>query len=368
MTKLMQLLTADMGIATTPVGAYLDPSTALYLKLARAHGCLHYAVRTPQLFVSFDAKKMYGRLKCYLLSVHLPQACQPRQLLLQLPLARYLDQDDHIKTSSQFECMDLLPALEKALESGCGGESMGLVFCSDYAAYYQTTGTPPPTADCCCVECYGSKDLWKQLDWIRQSLQDFHNYTSRCAPFFRLMKCRLTCVYDVHHCNNHVLANRVINPLWFWTRANLPEEYTVQWIRATSLSCRHPVASLSPPRRCFGTFSPLTLPCRLPVALLSLSCRSPVAPLSLPCRFPVALLSLSCRFLSLPVVSCRHANFCLAPSCRSPVALLSFPPVALLSLFPVASLSPSCRLPVVFLPPPCRLPVASLSPPCRPMW
>ena len=25
-TKLMQLLTADMGIATTPVGAYLDPS------------------------------------------------------------------------------------------------------------------------------------------------------------------------------------------------------------------------------------------------------------------------------------------------------------------------------------------------------
>ena len=28
-TKLMQLLTADMGIATSPVGAYLDPSTAL---------------------------------------------------------------------------------------------------------------------------------------------------------------------------------------------------------------------------------------------------------------------------------------------------------------------------------------------------
>ena len=120
---------------------------------------------------------------------------------------------------------------------------------------------------------------------------------------------------------------------------------------------RHPVASLSPPCRCFGTFSPLSLPCRLPVASLSLSCRSPVAPLSLPCRFPTALLSLSCRFLSLPVVSCRHATFCLALSCRSPVALLSFPLVALLSLFPVASLSPSCRLPVVFLPPPCRLPV-----------
>ena len=53
MTKLMQLLTADMGIATTPVGAYLDPSTALplYLELARAHGCLHDAVRTPQLCV-----------------------------------------------------------------------------------------------------------------------------------------------------------------------------------------------------------------------------------------------------------------------------------------------------------------------------
>ena len=66
--------------------------------------------------------------------------------------------------------------------------------------------------------------------------------------------------------------------------------------------------------------------------------------------------------MSLPVVSCRHANFCLAPSCCSLIAPLSFPPVALLSLFPVASLSTSCRLPVVFLPPPCRLPVASPSP------
>ena len=74
-----------------------------------------------------------------------------------------------------------------------------------------------------------------------------------------------------------------------------------QYIRATSLSFRHPVASLSPPCRCFGTFSPLSLPCRLPFALLSLPCRSPVASLSLSCRPPVAILSLpvaSCCFLS----------------------------------------------------------------------
>ena len=215
-TKLMQLLTADMGIATTPVGAYLDLSTALslYLELARAHGCLHDAVRTPQLCVFFDANEMYGRRKCQVLSVHLPQARQPHQLLLQLPLARYLDQGDHITTSSQFERVDLLPALEKALESSGDGESIELGFSPDYAAYYQTTGTPPPTADCCCVECYGSKGLWKHPDWIRQPLRDFHNYPSRCAFFFRLMKCRLNSVYDVHHCNNHVLANGVI-VLWF---------------------------------------------------------------------------------------------------------------------------------------------------------
>ena len=54
------------------------------------------------------------------------------------------------------------------------------------------------------------------------------DYPSRCAPFFRLRKCRLNGAYDVHHCNNHLLANRVIQPLWFWTRANLPEEYTVE--------------------------------------------------------------------------------------------------------------------------------------------
>ena len=69
-TKLMQLLTADMGIATTPVGAYLDPSTALplYLEPARAHGCLHDAVRAPQLCVFFDANEMYGRRKCQVLT------------------------------------------------------------------------------------------------------------------------------------------------------------------------------------------------------------------------------------------------------------------------------------------------------------
>ena len=106
-TKLMQLLTADVAIATTPVRAYLDPSTALslYLELARAHCCLHDAVRTPQLCVFFDDNEMYGRHKCQVLSVHLSQACQPHQLLLQLPLARYLEQDGHITTSSQFERM-----------------------------------------------------------------------------------------------------------------------------------------------------------------------------------------------------------------------------------------------------------------------
>ena len=95
-TSLMQLLTADMGIATTAVGAYLGPSTAflLHLELARAPGCLHDAVRTPQLCVFFDVNEMYARRKCQVLSVHLPQAPQPHQLLLQLPLARYLDQDD----------------------------------------------------------------------------------------------------------------------------------------------------------------------------------------------------------------------------------------------------------------------------------
>ena len=89
---------------------------------------------------------------------------------------------------------------------------MELIFSPHYAAYYRITGTPPPTADCCCVECYGSKKLWRHPDWIRQPLRDFHNYG----------------VYDVHRCNNHLLANGVIQPLWFWTRANMPEEYTVQ--------------------------------------------------------------------------------------------------------------------------------------------
>ena len=190
MTNLMQLLTADMGIATTPVGAYLDPSTALplYSELARPHGCLHDAVRTPQLCVFFDANEMYGGRECQVLSVHLPQARQPHQVLLQSFLARYLDQDDHIPTLSQFECMDLLPALEKALKSSWGGESMVLVFSPDYAAYYRSTGTTPPRADSCCVECYGSKKLWKHPDWKQRPLQDFHNYPSRCAPFSRLVK------------------------------------------------------------------------------------------------------------------------------------------------------------------------------------
>ena len=42
------------------------------------------------------------------------------------------------------------------------------------------------------------------------------------------MKCPLNSVYDFQDCNNHVLANGVIHPLWLWTRANMPEDYTVQ--------------------------------------------------------------------------------------------------------------------------------------------
>ena len=135
-----------------------------------------------------------------------------------------------------------------------------------------------------------------------------------------------------------------------------------------SPSCRLPVAVLA-----------LSAPFRAPVACLSLPCRCPVAPLSLPCRFPVAFpaafLLLSCRFLLLPVVSCRHATFCLAPSCR--LLLLSCRSLLLLSSRyfllppcrpPVACLSSSCRLPVASLSPPCRLPVAprgNLSLSCR---
>ena len=78
-TNLMQLLTADMGIATTPVGAYLDPGTAPppYFELARAHGCLHDAVRTPQLCILFDANEMYGCRKC---QVPTPSATFPREI------------------------------------------------------------------------------------------------------------------------------------------------------------------------------------------------------------------------------------------------------------------------------------------------
>ena len=142
--------------------------------------------------------------------------------------------------------------------------------------------------------------------------------------------------------------------------------------------CRLPVAFLSPSCR-------KKTPCRSPVALRSLSCRSPVA---LSCRFPVASLSPlallpSCRLrfaflsliLSLCLVSCRFPVATLSPPCRRPVALLSpscrSSPVAFLSpacrflslscRFPAAFLSSSCRHPVVFLSPPCRLPVA----PCR---
>ena len=210
-TDLIQLFTADMGIATTPVGAYLDPSTALpvYLQLASGHGCLYDAIRTPQLCVFFDANEMYGRCKYQVL----PQARQPDQLPLQFFVATYLDQDDHITTLSQFERMNLLLALEKALESGWGGECMVLVFFPDYAAHYQTPGMPPPTADCCCVGCYGSKKMWMNPDWIRQPLRDFHNYPSGGAPFFRRMKGRLNSVFDVQHCKNHVLANGSDPPL-----------------------------------------------------------------------------------------------------------------------------------------------------------
>ena len=136
-------------------------------------------------------------------------------------------------------------------------------------------------------------------------------------------------------------------------------------------ACRSPVTPLSP--SCC-----LPVAKKHPAALLSLSCRSDVA---LSCRFPVASLSPlallpSCRLplvflsliLSLCLVSCCFPVATVSPPCRPPVALLMpsscSSPVAFLSLA-CCFLSLSCRFPAAFLSSSCGHPVVFLSPPCR---
>ena len=168
---------------------------------------------------------MYGRCKCQVLGVHLSQARQRHQLLLQLPLARYLDQDYHITTWSHFERMDLLPALEKAFESGWGGEW----------SWFFLLIMPPTTGRQRRFHRQQIAAVWSAM--FKKNVEAPSLDSAAFAGFSQLpftLRSLLSphelspqSVYDVHHCNNHVLANGVIHPLWFWTRANLPEENTV---------------------------------------------------------------------------------------------------------------------------------------------
>ena len=229
-TKLEAKLTGDLSLGETTKGAFLDPAQALplFLKLAYEGDFVPRTVTVPRLALFFDANEIYGRDKCQLISFSLPDARSPHQLGLQLPIARYLGKDDHITTFAVMTEFDLITALEVVLQTGWKGGPMELCISLDWQALRSFANVPPPTAQMCCVECWGVKDHFCFPKHVRQPLRDFLGYPSKLLPILRLIKRRENFSYEPVHANNHALANEIVHPLHIWCGKNLPGSYCIR--------------------------------------------------------------------------------------------------------------------------------------------
>ena len=190
----------------------------------------------PRLALFFDANELYGRDNRQLISFSLLDARSPHQLGLQLPIARYLGKDDHITTFAVMTECDLITAFEVVLQTGWNGGPMELWVTLDWQALRSFAKVPPPTAQMCCVECWGVKDDFRFPTHVGQPLRDFLGYPSKLLPILRLIKRRENFSYEPEHANNHALANGIVHPLHIWCGKNLPGSYC---IRLREIHARH---------------------------------------------------------------------------------------------------------------------------------
>ena len=228
----------DLSLGKTTKGAFLDPAEALplFLKLAYEGDFVPRTVTVLRLALFFDANELYGRDKCQLILFSLPDARSPHQLGPQLPIARYLGRDDHITTFAvKTEC-DLITALEVVWQTGWTGGLMELRITLDWQVLRIFANVPPPTAQMCCVECWGVKDDFRFPTHVRQLLRDFLGCPSKLLPIIRLIKRRENSSYEPEHADNHALANGIVHHLHIWCAKNLPGSYC---FRLREIFARH---------------------------------------------------------------------------------------------------------------------------------
>ena len=112
---------------------------------------------------------------------------------------------------------------------------MELCISLDWQALRSFANVPPPTAQMCCVECWGVKDDLGLPTHVQQPLRDFLGYPSKLLPILRLIERRENFSYEAEH-ENHALANGIVHPLHIWCGRNLPGSYC---IRLREIYARH---------------------------------------------------------------------------------------------------------------------------------
>ena len=223
-------LTSDLAVSTTRHGAFLNGFTAipLYLHLAQQSHVLHQGDYPPGLLIFWDANSMYAGKKCHLLSISLPQAKQPHQLGLQLPLGRWNGPENHSAVWKVFESMNLVHALKSAMQIHMHGKRLRLVWSPDWAALRTILNHAPPGSELGCVFCWSMKTNWRLFGGPKGPLRVFENFDTRCRPFLDLFASMLDIIYDPLHCCALVLTHMVVHAIYFWVQQNLPAAYQAQ--------------------------------------------------------------------------------------------------------------------------------------------
>ena len=135
--KLEKQLVQSLNLSCITTGAHLNPQQHIevLLHLVARDEMLHFHCLVVSMCLFFNAKTAHRGRKSQLISVSMPEACQPHQLPVQLPLYKDLDSDHHAVTATHLRRFESVDALHWVQTQSCTGHQIRTV-------WSQRSGTP----------------------------------------------------------------------------------------------------------------------------------------------------------------------------------------------------------------------------------
>ena len=225
-TALEKEIALEMGlsIATSPQGAFVDPSVAIptYLQLCETSKVSLEGTYPRALLVFLDAKEMYDRREVQLLSLSLPYAKRPHQLAMQLTIGRWLAPDSAFNIACIFRQIGFVAALRAALKRGLDGQCLRLTWAPDWKALRTVLNWVGPGDQRACPCCWAPKSHWKQAGYRKGALRRLKDFDTPNMDFLALFSSFLDIVYDPLHCIALVLSHAVLHAIYLWVREHWP--------------------------------------------------------------------------------------------------------------------------------------------------